>query len=234
MRCKEHPHEPGHVGICGSCLKERLLTLIAKETHAVEDRPKSDPPPTTPAGDTCQQRQQQQGLYTTPQVGPTFCKKKNTCRFPLFSSLFGYKAEVTNTDPRVRKSSWLSSLFSSLPKKKSRLFSLDEEVPDGRRDRGMSPVTETSKGKEEEGSESPIGLGYYSESSSGLRRPIPAARRQHARSFSGVAFCLSPLVRASPSNNNRHDAGFSGDIRSARRQICANRSRKLADIGRYP
>ncbi|XP_077242345.1 uncharacterized protein LOC143882826 [Tasmannia lanceolata] len=262
MRCKQHPREEGGVGVCPFCLSERLLALIAfqaKEAQAAEDRRKSDPPPLVfprsvspyvsrrSTGDTCLRPQL---FYSTPQIGPTFSREKKTNRFSLFSSLFGSRSEESvrdSPDRRVSSSSWFSNLFPSRRKKKSRLFSMDDEVPDGRksdrtRDRGMSPASR--KGKKEEGNESPIGSGYSSESSIGRRKQTPARRRvpsQHAHNVSNMAFCLSPLVRANPNGNKRQDFGFSGEIRSANRHhlssACSlrpNRSRKLSDFGRYP
>ncbi|KAG9452997.1 hypothetical protein H6P81_005901 [Aristolochia fimbriata] len=195
-------------------------------------------------------------FYGTPQVGPP-CRggdnKKG--RFSLISSIFRSRSDDREADPRLSDASskssspsWISNLLPGRRKKKSRLFSLDEESSSTggggcRRscrtttNRGMSPV---SKGRDE-GSESPPGSGYSSESPIGYRKhtpPGPPRRRAAPPHVSGFAFCLSPLVRASP-NTSRVDAGFSGEIRSANRfhlstaaSLGANRSRKLADFGR--
>lgn len=108
----------------------------------------------------------------------------------------------------------------------------------------MSPARFPEDGEEEECYDS----GYSSESSQGWkqtpRRNQHARRPNHGRNVTGLAFCLSPLVRASP---NRHwnqkgmppETAFSGEIRvsvkphiSNAAAFCANRSRKLADFGR--
>ncbi|XP_026414826.1 uncharacterized protein LOC113310383 [Papaver somniferum] len=101
--------------------------------------------------------------------------------------------------------------------------------------------------------------GYLSESSPGWRKQssttaTPGRQRRggsNSKSGGGVssmAFCLSPLVRASPKRPSRNQKdGFSGEIRAASSSIhhnnkpnlsaaasfCANRSRKLANFGRY-
>ncbi|KAK3013375.1 hypothetical protein RJ639_009540 [Escallonia herrerae] len=153
--------------------------------------------------------------------------------------------------------SWLSNLLAGHQKKQSRLFSLDESaIVGGRRicrnkDRGMSPARYSDDGEEECGGGS---SGYSSESSQGWKQtPVRhgqtarrggGGRQSHARNVSGL-FCLSPLVRASP---NRHRNGTAmppelslpGESRvpakphiSSAASFCANRSRKLADFGRF-
>lgn len=77
---------------------------------------------------------------------------------------------------------------------------------------------------------------------------IPPVRRGgsggHMRNVSGLSFCLSPLVRASPNVHRNQkmlppEFVFSGEIGtpvkphlSYAKSFCANRSRKLADFGR--
>ncbi|XP_077247230.1 uncharacterized protein LOC143886943 [Tasmannia lanceolata] len=222
MRCKQHSGEQGGSGVCATCLTERLLDLI-------DDRRKSDRSPAfvfprsvspyicrSSAGDTCHR---QKLFYRTPQIGPTFSRKK-TGSFSLISSLFGFGSKGSERDPRACKasssssSSWFSSLLSGRRKKK--------------------------KGKENEGKGSPIGSDYSSETPTGRRKLTPDTRRGHTRSVSGISLYLSPLVRASPKEKNRPEVGFSGEIPSPNRRhflaggsVCANRSRKLADFGRY-
>ncbi|XP_058104176.1 uncharacterized protein LOC131248125 [Magnolia sinica] len=281
MRCKRHPCAPGSVGVCASCLRERLLSLLAaqvKEAESGEDRRKSDPPPLAfprsvspyvcrqSVTDSWDHYRHHSLFYSTPQVGPTFSEKKKKKRngpFSRLSSFFGVsrsekkeREKQREKDPsRVPNGPSSSSWLSAFRKKKSRLFSLDDEIcgTGDRRtcrmtDRGLSPTTR-DEGEEEKGDGSPVGSGYSSESSKGRPKPVavttgsvPKRRTgsQHARNVSGLTFCLSPLVRASP-NRHRHDTGFSGELRSANRHhwsaapsLCANRSRKLADFGRYP
>lgn len=267
MRCARHPRPPGSVGVCPSCLRERLLYVI--EAQAGEDRRKSDvlPPPLifprSVSPYTCRRSDashQYSHFYSTPQIGPTFKKeelprKEKKSRFSLISYLFGFsRSEEIDRDPRVSAAPIAGpSWFSAFRKKKSRLFSLDDEIHGGRRshparDRGMSPEKEEEEEQEREDGYA-TGQWYSCESSPGWRKSVsdaagPAPTRrcsQHARNVSGFAFCLSPLVRASPNRRNRVESGFSAELRRANRQhlstaasLCVNRSRKLADFGRYP
>ncbi|KAK6162736.1 hypothetical protein DH2020_002577 [Rehmannia glutinosa] len=202
-------------------------------------------------------------------------EKKKKSRGGMFSSLFlgifRSKSDKTDLesgpdpDPGVSvescsaSPSWFSTIISGRRKKQIRTFSLDESSIRTQRkacrnrDRGMSPAR-YSDGEDDEhchGGSS----GYSSESSQGWRqtpRRTPATTRRgggrgagHSRNVSGLAFCLSPLVRASP---NRHwnqkgmppEMVVAGESRvppkahlSAASSFCKNRSRKLADFGRY-
>ncbi|KAF8379140.1 hypothetical protein HHK36_028569 [Tetracentron sinense] len=291
MRCKKHFSDLSSVvGVCASCLRERLFALISAQARqqalarADEDRRKSDahPPPLvfprSVSPYICRRSDdsswhhhipshQDRRFYSTPQVGPTsttttsgISGKKKHSKFSLFSNLFSSRSDEPDSDPRVSRPSWFSSLLSGGRKKQSRLFSLDEPctAPPGRRpcrttrDRGMSPAKDPHEDEDDEKHESsPMESGYSSESSQGWKKTPthPQVRRggqsRHSRNVSGLAFCLSPLVRASP---NRHrnqkgappDVGFSGEIRVSKKphlstaaSFCANRSRKLADFGRY-
>lgn len=92
------------------------------------------------------------------------------------------------------------------------------------------------------------------EESPGRARRTPAigtpGRRKTAmiglgKSVSGMAFCLSPLVRAKPNCSSNWkgkfppDFGYSGELKSPAKphistaaSFCANRSKKLVDLGR--
>ncbi|XWS32480.1 hypothetical protein CRYUN_Cryun23aG0162200 [Craigia yunnanensis] len=297
MRCKKHLADlSSSVGVCATCLRERLLTLIAAQAQAeaqaqqtqlaraaaaAEDRQKSDPPPLIFArsvspyvsrqksDDNSATRIHHQRFYSTPQVRPTYSitatidfeatrsfKKKN--RFSFFSNLFRSRSEKFNSDPRIHyqnscnepsssssSPSWLSTIFAAHLKKHQSSY-VEEFGP--RRscriiNRGMSPAIEADSGDECDRSPS----GSSPEVSRRWKRTPTAARRAKAgsRNVSGLAFCLSPLVRASP---NRHwnqkgglppDMSFTGESRTPMKPhlataagSCANRSRKLADFGR--
>lgn len=289
MRCKLHPRELGAVGVCASCLRERLLDLLAaqaREADSGDDFRKSDPPPPpifprSVSPYVCRRSVHENRhllFYSTPQVGPPFSDdgkgKKKYGRFSLFKSLFrspstydssrsgGSDGDPRGFGPRKESSlsnsspSWFSTLLPRSRKKKSRLFSLEDDGSGAgcRRswpavDRGMSPSTERkgSRNGGGGGDESPIGSGYSSESSTGRRKPltatvaVPSHRKrggaQHSRNVSGFAFCLSPLV----SHHRRPETGQSGEFRGANRyhlstaaSLSSNRSRKLVDLGRYP
>lgn len=162
--------------------------------------------------------------------------------------------------------SWFSAILPGRLKKQSRTFSLDESTIGGgqRRvcrqpDRGMSPARYSDEEDEHciNGSS-----GYSSESSQAWKqtpRRTPASvatgKRcggggrpgQHNRNISGMTFCLSPLVRASPTRHWNQKGGLPpemvvpGDIRvvpvkaplTNASSFCKNRSRKLADFGRF-
>lgn len=215
-----------------------------------------------------------QRFYSTPQVGPNGTviaagpyKKKGYFRF--FSGLFRSRSDKLDSDPRVSNASdacpasssspsWFSTILSGRRKKQSRTFSLEDSTIGGHhhrrtcrnRDRGMSPARYSDNEEDEHYGSS----GYSSESSQGWKqtpRRTPAAqlgrrgKGSHNRNLTGMAFCLSPLVRASPSRNWNQkgmppEMVFSGEIRVAPKpqlstatSFCKNRSRKLADFGRF-
>ncbi|KAJ9188580.1 hypothetical protein P3X46_003925 [Hevea brasiliensis] len=201
------------------------------------------------------------------------CKAK-PARFSRLSNMFRSRSEKFNPDPSVSgrgvpsrtscqasssSPSWLSAIFSGRRKKQSALFSeqysgVVGHKPRRRMDRGMSPARGADSDDDcEDCNRSPSGSGSSSESSQAQwwkRTPVaPAAMRRgkpgNGTNVSGLAFCLSPLLRASP---NRHwnqkgglppDMGFSGEARvpvkphlSVAASFYANRSRKLCDFGR--
>ncbi|MBA0826709.1 hypothetical protein Goarm_011534 [Gossypium armourianum] len=268
MRCKEHLTDlSSSVGVCATCLRERLLAVVAAQAQAqaqlaraAESRRKPDPPPLV--------------FPRTPQVGPTYgattngdfeaarsFKKKN--RVSLFSNLFRSRSEKFNSDPNVRyrrdlsdepsssssSPSWFSAFFAVRRKKQqfSRTTHVEEfgQFGTGDRksyritDRGMSPViiADTGDGCDR------LPSGLSPEASPRWKR-TPTAARSGVKNVSGLAFCMSPLVRASP---NRHwnqkgglppDITFTGDGRPTMKPqlataagFSANRSRKLADMG---
>ncbi|KAK9145251.1 hypothetical protein Sjap_005154 [Stephania japonica] len=298
MRCNIHPPDlSSSVGVCASCLRERLFALIAAQVRrqqAEEDRRRSDaaahPPPlifprsVSPyicrrSDDTSWHRHADRRFYSTPQIGPANPPRNGKHRkFSIISSLFRSSRSGDrdpDPDPRVSvsdckpstsfpssssspiSSSWFSNLIPGRRKKQSRLCNRDDaEVqashrPRHRRTRGrgMSPAL-----TEEEFEDGSAASGYSSESSPGWRKSatVPLPRRRgaaaaHGRNVSGLTFCLSPLVRASPMSHWYQKDGappgvaFSGEIvggsskprLSSAATFCANRSRKLADFGRY-
>ncbi|KVI00563.1 uncharacterized protein LOC112520073 [Cynara cardunculus var. scolymus] len=157
--------------------------------------------------------------------------------------------------------SWFSNIIHGGRYRKKRPVYVDESsVPTAggvvRRlhcpDRGMSPVRNSDGTVGDEDELYDATSGYEStESMKQTPRRTPAhlpVRRGggggHARTLSGLTFCLSPMVRASPNRqwNQKSmpvDGGLSGEIRapvkphlSNTKSFCANRSRKLADFGR--
>lgn len=302
MRCKKHPADlSSGVGVCASCLRERLFAIMAAQAqkqaqlhHSQQNCCKSEtqqPPPISfPRSvspyisrrktDTAGASTWHRSFYSTPQVGPTASlpvefkekekknkKRSNGERFSsLFLGLFRSKSDKLGTDsgpisdPGVSVSvdscsaspSWFSSIIIGRRKKQIRTFSLNETAirpqrkSSRNRDRGMSPAR-TSVDEEDEhchGGSS----GYSSESSQGWKqtpRRTPATTQRRGaglgKNVSGLAFCLSPLVRASP-NRHWNQKGLppdGGESRAPQKphiatmSFCKNRSRKLADFGRY-
>ncbi|XP_027353078.1 uncharacterized protein LOC113863633 [Abrus precatorius] len=212
-------------------------------------------------------------FYSTPQLGPNFYGgdstynsnakwfKKRLNKFRIFSKLFRSRSEKFQSDPSCEQSSsespsWFSTIFPTRRKNKDRTgMTEDSSVGTRQRyrstDRGMSPVR--AEDFADECDQSPSVSGYLSESSPWWRRTptvAPSARRSrlgHGKSMSGsgMALCLSPLVRASPNRRWNHkglppEMAAAAEVRaaaakphlSAAASFCANRSRKLADFGR--
>lgn len=153
--------------------------------------------------------------------------------------------------------SWFSTIFPSRRKNPTKMGSLEDSAVKGRRiyrqDRGMSPATTNNFNDNCDGGDrSPSASGYSSEASPRWRNTpmvAPASARRsrqwYGKNVSGMSFCLSPLVRPSP-NHHWNTKGLapeltaSGEIRSTPKpnlstaaSFCANRSRKLADFGRF-
>ncbi|XP_022147147.1 uncharacterized protein LOC111016146 [Momordica charantia] len=137
--------------------------------------------------------------------------------------------------------SWFSTIFAGRRSNQSSLSTAEEPVAAAERrhcpviERGMSPAGLSDSDEEHEGPDrSPISQ------KSPMAAPGSAKRGRfgHKQNASGFAFCLSPLVRASPNWNLNQkvtppDITFSGNLRaSPKPHLCANRSRKIADFGR--
>ncbi|CAI9765116.1 unnamed protein product [Fraxinus pennsylvanica] len=283
MKCKKHPADfSSGVGVCASCLRERLFAIIAvqAEKEAQEVRRDFDTQPAlafprsvspyvacreSDAAATWNLR------YSSPQVAPASSitvgieKKRSGGRFSsLFSGLFRSKTEKPDSDsgpisdPGVARAAstplWFPTILPVRQKKQIRTLSLDQNVIGGHRrncrnlDRGMSPARDPDE------EHFPGGLsGYSSESSQGWKqtpRRTPGMRRRggfpgYCRNVSSIAFCLSPLVRASPNLQWNQkgvppEAVVAGDSRipakpylSSASSFCKNRSRKLCDFGRH-
>ncbi|XP_039069286.1 uncharacterized protein LOC120215784 [Hibiscus syriacus] len=283
MRCKKHLSDlSSGVGVCATCLRERLLVVIATETRleraaAVnQDRRKHEPPPLSfprsvspyvnrrKSDDDGETWIHHQIFYSTPQVGLTttttadfdaasvaFKKKR---KFSLFSSLFGTRSEKFNSDPRVHNhrescyepassssssSSWFSAIFTT--GRKNQQF--DHRYPRPCADRGMSPATELNPGDECDRLPPEI-----SPEVSPLWKRTPTTGRggrTGATNKRGMAFCLSPLVRASLNRQWKQKSGSAPDMTYTNEGrppmkphlgtaagFCANRSKKIADFGR--
>ncbi|XP_047336650.1 uncharacterized protein LOC124940208 [Impatiens glandulifera] len=255
MKCKKHLNTDlsSTIGVCATCLRERLLSLQAAQS----DRRDSDPQP------NYNSRRKSQcisvsdpGFCNTSHQPGRDCEKKKK-KFSLFASFFKPKSstkEAQDTTTIASTSSlsspfWFSNkLSSNHNKKQSRLFSVEESISQCnfktttvriRQNRGMSPARVSDVDDDD------ITNGFsHRTPESSKQTPSRACRRGGGQS--GFSFCLSPLVRASP-NRARNQKGvlpevsFSGDIRttsgkpplSMATKYCANRSRKIADFGRF-
>ncbi|CAI0467631.1 unnamed protein product [Linum tenue] len=295
MNCKQHPCDlSGSVGVCASCLRQRLLALIAAQsklhhhhqsTSSSDQLPrKSDssqhplvfPRSVSPYVARRKSHDHRGGggggdddldscFHTTPQLGPTYsssstssCQRKYA-KLSLFANLFRSRSDkLRNPDLDTAaaadsaqpsgssSSSWFSSILSGRRKKQSAVESLPLPPP-RRRHRGMSPA---DRELPQECDPTPPGGDVWE-----LKRTPTSVRRGKAKggnnggnsnatgAAAGFAFCLSPLVRASPNRHWNQKAGSLapdlGEVRVAVKpnlsmaaSYCANRSRKLADFGR--
>lgn len=158
--------------------------------------------------------------------------------------------------------SWFSNIISGGRHRKKQTVCIDESTvtdvagPVRRRycrDRGMSPARNSDVANGDANDELRNATSGYDSTESWKNTPRQTPLRRgggggggggHGRNLSGLTFCLSPLVRASP-NRQRNQKGLppdvvlSGEIRapvnphlSNTKSFCANRSRKLADFGR--
>ncbi|XP_038898909.1 uncharacterized protein LOC120086361 [Benincasa hispida] len=187
----------------------------------------------------------------------SFDRKQRSKKFSLWSKLFRSRSENfeknhKNTsreshgpDSSSSSPSWFSTIFNGRRiKQQSSLTPVEESIAVAERrhcqgiERGMSPVRVSDSDEECEGSNrSPISQKFQS---SPMAAPGSAKRGRlgHNQNVSGFAFCLSPLVRASPNRNWNQkvvppETSFSGNVRvPAKPHLCANRSRKIADFGR--
>ncbi|XP_006294365.2 uncharacterized protein LOC17890383 [Capsella rubella] len=166
------------------------------------------------------------------------------------STIFSQSSSSTTT---TTSRSWLSKVLSVRSKKQSSNTTTcyiedliasesdhhQQNRPRQRYCRGMSPAGESTTNDESV------------EGSPGRLRRTPAmgtpGRRKIGigKSVSGMAFCLSPLVRAKPNCSSKWrgkfqpDFGYSGELNSPAKphlstaaSFCGNRSKKLVDLGR--
>lgn len=244
MRCKKHPTDlSSTMGVCASCLREKLLPLLALQSPPLIF-PRSISPPPLDRDPNPPSRL----FFSTPQLGPTGSIKiepvqiRERSKFSLLPNMFRSRSEQVATSP----SSWLSSLFSRRKKRQARLSSVDESTIGGRRGfpgrgRGMSPARVSDCGKD---GEVDIGgsRGYSSVRQTPLRA-VPARRRCRAgglRSDDVAGFCLSPMVWPSPRRQwNQTLAAPEVAFATGKPHLsnavsfCKSRSRKIADFGRF-
>ncbi|KAL5063068.1 hypothetical protein RYX36_024805 [Vicia faba] len=272
MRCKKHlPDISSTVGVCASCLRERLLKIV--ETQAQPSRvsvsepklpslepifPRSVSPyvnhrksddrrrevlfQSTPYGD--------RGLSAACDEAATQSSKRRIRKFWILTDLYrprSSKTEISSGESSEPSSSvssrsltWLSAILP-LRRKNNR-------VSDQRRcrelDRGATPV---DKDYFEARDQSELGTSLESSPyriKTATTTAVTARRSRlgyAGKSLASMALCLSPMVRASPNRNwsNHNHKGFSQELGvggvhhiSSAASLCANRSKKLVDLGR--
>lgn len=276
MRCKKHPADlSSGIGVCASCLWERLIAAQLQQDSRRGDSHRPPPPPPPPlsfprsvspyisrrksdiAANTWSQ-------HSTPQVGPTWSVKvgvregtkmsKGRGFSSMIRGLFRWRSDV-DTGPIADAGIPSLDPCSNSPIPSRHRKALTAEGGSRRptwkaswsRDQGISPARFSD---DDDGSS-----GYSSESSRGWRqtpRRTPASARRGggrpavtASYASGLSFWLSPLVRASPSRwqlkGMPAEVAVPGESRvppkthhsGAAAFFYKNRSRKLADLGRY-
>ncbi|TKY68833.1 hypothetical protein E2542_SST05095 [Spatholobus suberectus] len=127
MRCKKHlPDLTSTIGVCASCLRERLQPLLVAQAQAQADadnhhnrKPKPEPEPNPPPlnfprsvspyvthrKSDCYRRRERM-FYGTPQVGAAACedgataKRRPGGRFWILSNIFRVRSNRTETPPR--------------------------------------------------------------------------------------------------------------------------------------
>ncbi|KAJ7950695.1 Transposon protein [Quillaja saponaria] len=191
--------------------------------------------------------------------------RKKQGKFSIFANLFRSRSDDFESDPRFTSRdscepssssssspSWFGTIFPGRRKKQSAMISVEGNTVTCQRPRqlahrGMSPAGAVDFDEGCDGYDrSPSGSGNSSELSPKWRKtPIvaPPSARRSGRNVSGITFCLSPLVRASPNWHCKKsmppDLTVSSEIRftgkpqlSSAVDYYGNRSRKLADFGR--
>ncbi|XP_039126139.1 uncharacterized protein LOC120262137 [Dioscorea cayenensis subsp. rotundata] len=255
MKCKRHPCEGG-VGVCASCLRERLLLLAAAQNAIPDLLPSQQqkqlvfPGSVSPylsrrlsiGDDEPEPRRRLQRFLSTPEsraIGPK--------RFSLFSALFGYsRSEAIVTDLNGVKGSSPGSWFSAITRWRGKKPKDQSRKSWRAPDKGMSPDRESAAG--DEGSPSSSG----DEAEPRLPGPTPARKfpakgKQRGSSISGFAVCLNPLVRASPNQlrctgidtaawiaAGELHGGSTNPRQHRHLALGPNRSKKLADLGKFP
>ncbi|XP_042407775.1 uncharacterized protein LOC121997413 [Zingiber officinale] len=223
MRCARHPFEDG-IGVCATCLRERLLVLVASVAGGTSPFASPSPAP----------------LFfrrsASPRV-PAASEKLKSAKPSILTSLFGRGLE---RKPR-RSSSWISALLhGGRPEKiknTSRPFSSTSN-------RGMSPENRREPPLPRQSNISPT----RSATAEHHRHCHSSGLSGFAICFSPLA------TANHPNNNRRtrvSEFGFSGELQRAaaevqrrpRRQLRRatatapalghDRSRKLVDLGKF-
>ncbi|KAJ0259216.1 hypothetical protein HA466_0056010 [Hirschfeldia incana] len=226
MRCKRHTVDSTSTnGVCASCLRERLFPLAASEDNDHPHRDSNISPPSVLASPDSRFFATTGGVVGSSSSSEKVFEtnrsfKKKQTGLSRFSTFFRTRSNDYSRDS-CDTSSWFSKILS---KKQSTCYIEDlidsesdrqQQRPRQRYCRGMSPAN---------------GLESVEES------PGRARRTPGRKKTATMALCLSPLVRVKPSNCS---FGYTGELKSPVKphistaaSFCANRSKKLADLGR--
>lgn len=298
MRCKKHLQDvTSTVGVCASCLCERLQPLLAAQAQAQaqsdddyynynnnnnnryrkpkskpkqepESEPEQNPPPPPPINfpssvspyvthrKSDRDRRRERMFYGTPQVTTAAAcdggtKRRSGGRFWNLSNIFRARSNKTEFTSRGEEPS-----SSASPPPPSWFSNILHTRRHGcrnacrqRANRGLSPSTAAEENCCDSSDEAHdrTDSGNSAEASPAGQNPTATAAQRRSRlgvgggggkGLSSMAFCLSPLVRASPNRHWSHKglaqelgAGGTHHMSSAA-SFCANRSRKMADFGR--
>ncbi|GAU36296.1 hypothetical protein TSUD_353400 [Trifolium subterraneum] len=272
MRCKKHLPDPtSTVGVCASCLRERLQPILEAQAQAQPSRisvSENDLSPSQPnfsrsespfvAHRKSDDRRREVLFQTAPKIDRGFefsggtatapvtaPSKRRIRRFWILSNFFrprstkseNSSAESYDPSSSVSPPSWLST---DVPVRRKNNNRVSDQKRCRQFDRGASPVDNNNF-------EENYGLDSGSESSPRQRNKATAgavtARRSKlcyaGKSLTSMALCLSPLVRASPNRQWNSHKGMANELGvggvhhiSTAASYCANRSRKLVDLGR--
>ncbi|XP_076956271.1 uncharacterized protein LOC143631371 [Bidens hawaiensis] len=231
MRCKKHyTDHSSTVGICASCLRERLFCLLQSQSQS-QSQPLEDnninPEAQTDnsASSTNNQHYSDRNrryilpdrrFFSTPQVAPVTgihnpCRKKhhNVFSFSLLSNLFRSKKRNDNSNPRS---------FGGDDRVTSATSGKKQEVCSGGVDRVTSAMSGGGYRKKQQyycsdRGMSPVRISdcdgvedelYELRKQTPRRTPVVRHGGGNGKSVSGISFCLSPLVRVSPCRNWNH------------------------------
>ncbi|CAL0329521.1 unnamed protein product [Lupinus luteus] len=248
MRCKKHLQDlSSNIGVCASCLRERLEPIFQAQAQAQQQVPVTprtyddlknnhcddsvglsfprSVSPYVPRRKTDRDRRLNRSFYSTPLVDRTFSE-----------SCDGGK--TTSSKKKIGKLWNFSNLFQSGSNKscddRSSSVAASTSSPSW-----LSTILSPHRHNKQRNCEEPnqgnsTDNRFYNDvENSPLENHTAAVAARRSRlgsagkKLSGMVICLSPLVRASP-NRNTPMAMVSGTHTS----YCGNRSRKFADFGR--
>ncbi|KAL2892620.1 Protein CFT1 [Bienertia sinuspersici] len=206
MRCKKHLSDlSSSIGVCATCLRQRLFSLLEAQSipNSISENPNPNNNHQSISSLHHHHHQEQPPPLIFPRsVSPYITRRKSDQpdNKPIIQRFYS-TPQVDPTQKKKKNSRF--SLISKLFRSKSSVASStsaassDSVGPTRRCNRGMSPQGDDV----------------------GSTRPSPGRVKQSpartANNVASLAFCLSPLVRASPAS--RHHWGieptFSGEIR---------------------